>query len=149
MDSKAGLQDEAIAHLQQALEIDPALEVAHYHLAHAYAFKKMYKEALAEAEKRKCGWGCGYIYAAAGKRETAREMIKEIERESAERYVDPVFTALIYAGLGEKEEALEWLEKGYRIHSGWMRYLKTSRALASLRSEPQFQDLLRRINFPE
>ena len=108
----------------------------------------MYKEALAEAEKAKCGWRCGYVYAVVGKRETARELIKEIERVSAERYVDPVFTALIYAGLGEKEEALEWLEKGYRIRSGWMIFVKTVHELASLRSEPQFQDLLRRINFP-
>ena len=147
--SKAGLQDEAIAHLQQLLEIDPAHPVAHYHLAYAYAFKKMYKEAIAEAEKGKCWEGCGYIYAVAGERETAREMIQEIERLSAEQYVDPVFTALIYAGLGEKEEALEWLEKGYRVRSGWMIYLKTAHGLDSLRSDPRFQDLLRRMNFPE
>jgi len=65
------------------------------------------------------------------------------------RYVDPSLPAVIYAALGDKEQALQWLEKGYKEHSPTLYFLKIDPALDPLRSEPRFQDLTRRMKFPE
>jgi len=62
--------------------------------------------------------------------------------------VTPFVVARIYAALGKKEEALRWLETGYRARDAWMVFLKTEPQFDDLRSDPRFQDLLRRMNFP-
>ncbi len=56
--------------------------------------------------------------------------------------------ALVYAGLGEKDPAFEWLEKAYEVHEGDMSFLKVDFPFDPLRSDPRFQDLRRRMNFP-
>jgi hypothetical protein len=56
--------------------------------------------------------------------------------------------ALVYAGLGEKDRAFEWLEKAYRVHDKGMVYLRVDPTLDPLRSAPRYKDLLRRMNFP-
>jgi hypothetical protein len=60
----------------------------------------------------------------------------------------PAPIAMIYTALGQKDEALDWLERGYRVHDGNMVLLKVLPAWDSLRSDPRFQDLLRRMQFP-
>ena len=56
--------------------------------------------------------------------------------------------AIIHAGLGEKDQAFEWLEKAYEVRDLGMVFLKVDPTLDPLRSDPRFQDLLRRMNFP-
>ena len=68
---------------------------------------------------------------------------------SKEVYVAPYYLALVYTGLGETDLAITELEKSYENRGGWMVILKTEPALDPLRSDPRFQDLLRRMNFPE
>jgi hypothetical protein len=67
---------------------------------------------------------------------------------SNRRYVSPYSIALIYTGLGEKEQAFAWLEKAYEDRSSLMIYLKVEPMLDSLRSDPRFTDLLHRIGLP-
>jgi len=67
---------------------------------------------------------------------------------SKQFYVSPYNVALIYAGLGEKDQALAWLERAFAERSTWMPYLKVDPWLDNLRSDPRFQGLLRRMNFP-
>jgi hypothetical protein len=57
--------------------------------------------------------------------------------------------ALVYAGLGDRDRAFEWLEKAYQVHDKGLCYIKVDPALDPLRSDPRFADLLRRMNFPE
>jgi hypothetical protein len=75
-------------------------------------------------------------------------VLDELNEVSKQIYVSPYNIALIYAGLGEMDKALAWLERAFAERSTWMLYLKVDPWLDSLRSEPRFQDLLRRMNFP-
>ena len=78
-------------------------------------------------------------------RKQASEILQQLQRLSAKRHVSGYHFALIYAGLGDKENALHWLEEAYREHSTWILHLKVDPRLDPLRSDPRFQDLLRRV----
>jgi TolB-like protein/DNA-binding winged helix-turn-helix (wHTH) protein len=146
---KAGRHDEAIVRLLELKRLEPDAYMVAYGLAHSYAHKKMYHEALAEINRVKCiNFDCGWVLAVSGRRKEARELINRLIRLSKRQYIDPVFIALTYAGLGENNKALEWLEMGYRMRSRWMIYLKVVKELDPLRPDPRFQDLLHRMNFP-
>jgi hypothetical protein len=94
-------------------------------------------------------WSLGHAYAVAGKTDEARGVLSELKALSRDRYVLPFGIAVIYTGLGEKDEAIDWLEKAYEERNGWMVYLREEPRLEPLRSDPRFQDLLARMNFPE
>jgi len=152
-----GQYDRAIEQSQKALELDPNLDYAHWTLGLAYVQKAMYEEGIAHLEKAVTFSGSspryvaslGYAYAVAGRRHEARKILDKLNELSKHRYVSPYFIAAVYTGLGDKENALEWLEKAYQDHSGWLAYIKMQPEFAPLRSDPRFQDLLRRMNFPE
>lgn len=147
---KAGRDDEDIAQLRELEALEPGASPTGYELAHVYARKKMYREALAEVERVKCNrLDCGWVMAVSGKRKEARDLIGHLISLSKRQYVDPFFIALTYAGLGERDEAIKWLEQGYRMRCRWMIYLKVVRELDPLRDDPRFNDLLRRMNFPQ
>ena len=78
----------------------------------------------------------------------ARECIRELKERLAEEAVGVFEIALVYAGLGEKDLAFEWLERAYDEHDKGLVSLKVDPPLDPLRSDPRFQDLLRRMNFP-
>jgi hypothetical protein len=78
------------------------------------------------------------------------EHMTELQVEQSKRmYVDPAIIAANYAVLGEKDKAFAWLEKGYEGKSDLMRILKTAPDFDSLRSDPRYADLLRRMNLPQ
>jgi hypothetical protein len=87
----------------------------------------------------------GHTFAVSGEKSEAHRIIKELMRQSTERYVAPYFIATIYAGLVEKEQAFRWLENGYEERSFYLRWLKVDPAIDSLRSDPRFADLLQRV----
>jgi len=68
---------------------------------------------------------------------------------SKRRYVSPYFVALIYTGLGEEDQAFAWLQKAHEDRWGWLAYLKMDPRLDSLRADPRFADLARRIGLAE
>jgi Flp pilus assembly protein TadD len=92
--------------------------------------------------------GLGWAYANAGRKADARSVLAGLCEMRKQRYVTATNMALIHAGLGEKEEALGWLEQGFEERAAWMVYLNTDPRYDSLRSEPRFQELLRRMKFP-
>jgi TolB-like protein/Flp pilus assembly protein TadD len=152
--------DEAIAQFQKAVELDPNLPWARAGLAYGYALKGMYSQALSEYEKMGAqGYAVsaenqavagilGWIYAVAGRRKEALKIREKFIELSSRAYVDFYWPAAIYAGLGEKDRAFESLEKGYEMHSATMVYLKVDAFWDALRSDPRFQDLLRRMGLP-
>jgi DNA-binding winged helix-turn-helix (wHTH) protein len=89
-----------------------------------------------------------HAYAVSGRRAEAREMIKKLKQPSGKCYVDPWAIALVYAGLAEKDHAMEWLETAYRNRDHDLVFCKTWPQFDVLRSDPRFQDLMRRMNFP-
>ena len=119
----------------------------------AYEPVARHEEAIAECEKAlslSAGepgalGALGHAYAISGKRAEALKALAELKELSKRRYVAPYDLALIYTGLGEKAQALEWLEKAYEDHSQRLTWIKVWPQFDSLRREPRFQNLLRRM----
>jgi TolB-like protein/Flp pilus assembly protein TadD len=149
--------DEAIEQLRKTLEMDPNFAMAHFLLGGVYKQKGQYESAIAEYQKGRSASGgsvhllaaLGRAYAAAGKRRKALKILGELKELSKRRYVSASFVASIYVALGEKDQALEWLEKGYRDRDAAMVGLNWVPTFDPLRSDPRFEDLLRRMNFPK
>jgi tetratricopeptide (TPR) repeat protein len=90
-----------------------------------------------------------HAYATLGRKAEAEEILRQLQRQSKTSYVSPYIIAAIYAGLADKNRAFEYLEKAYQERSSDVLYfLKADLRLDNLRSDPRFQDLLRRMNFP-
>jgi serine/threonine-protein kinase len=89
-----------------------------------------------------------HAYAVSGKRGEAREVARELAEIAKRKYVPAYETAVLYAGLEDREKAFAWLEKGQQEHSGWMVYLNVDPRLDALRSDPRFAKLVRRIGVP-
>jgi serine/threonine protein kinase len=142
--------DEALPQVQKAQQMAPS-RLTHAVLGWVYREKGMYKEAVAELLQVPDGsqkWGhLGNAYARAGQRAEAQRLLQKLIEQSKHK-VGAREAALVYAGLGEKDRAFEWLERAYKVHEGDMSFLKVDPPFDPLRSDPRFQDLLRRMNFP-
>jgi serine/threonine protein kinase/Tfp pilus assembly protein PilF len=145
--------DRAVEQWQKTVELDPDFWLAHYALALVYEQQGRYDEAIAESRKAlnlfgDSPWvlaGLGHIYAVSGRRDEAHQVLNELKARGEGRYISPFDMALIYAGLGEKEEALRWLEKAFDERNQWLTWLKVEPRLDVLRPDTRFQDLLRRV----
>ena len=89
--------------------------------------------------------GLGHLHATSGERAKAENVIATLTEMSKTRYVPSFDIALIYAGLGELDNAFVWLEKSYQERSSWMAYLNVEPRLDPLRPDPRFADLLQRV----
>jgi serine/threonine protein kinase len=143
--------DQAIDQCRKTLELDPNFFVTHTSLGAAYIQKSMYKEGIAELERAVAIFPAnvslaflGYGYAEAGRRLEAQKVLDQLNEISKEKYVPAYHRAIIYAGLGEKDKAFEWLEKGFEER--FIISIKVDPVYDPLRSDPRFADLLRRMN---
>ena len=94
--------------------------------------------------------GLAHAYVASGKRSEAEKILRELQTRSKTDYVAPYMIGAIYAGLGNRDKAFEFLERAYKEKSPDVAYfLKADLRIDSLRSDPRFQDLLHRMNFPQ
>ena len=151
--------DRAIEQFQKTLDLDRNFPPAHIYLPAAYVQKGMYDKASAGFKtstplKGSSEWsetmsGLGYLSAVVGKKSEARAILDEMKQLFAQQYVHAPSIALIYAGLGEKDQAFAWLEEGYKQRSFQMRLLKVEPRWDSLRSDPRFADLMKRIGLPQ
>ncbi len=147
--------DRAIVECRKALEFDPNYGLAHHTLSWCYTQKRMYAEAVRELEEAARLYGTdlaqhiGSVYALAGRRGEALKPLERVRERSKRGEISPVYSAQFYIGLGEKQKALDLLEKGFEERDGEIVFLKSLPWLDPLRSDPRFQDLLRRMNFPE
>ncbi len=140
----AGQPDKAIAQIQRALELKPDYDYAYYDLYRAYMRKSAYTEALAALEKAgRYEADLAYAYARMGRRREALELLGEL-KESA-----PVTSAMSYAALGDTEKGLSLFEHAYQERNRALLELRCWPEYEKLQSNPRFQDLLRRMNFPE
>jgi len=141
--------DQAIEQERKTPELDPNFPQAHSVLGRAYLQKSMYDEAIAEFEKEGSTglYNIGRAYAMAGRKAEAQKVLDQLSALSKENYIVPKNVAAIYAALGNKEKAFEWLEKSYQDHSLAVGLgMKSFPGFDPLRSDPRFADLLRRIN---
>ena len=147
--------DQALRAAREALEFDSNPGI-HYLFGWVYREKGMYEEAIAEfrellkQDPRAAAAlaHLGNTYARAGRVREARECLRQLKQRSDVETVATYGIAIIHAGLGEKDQAFEWLEKAYEVRDQGMGFLKVDPDLDPLRSDPRFQDLLRRMNFP-
>ena len=147
--------DEAIQVYQNVIKMQPDFAIAHVYLGYTYAAKGQYAEAIAEYQKAISLDGettsklcyLGYAYAKSGKRDEALAILNKLK--TTKEYVSPAELAILYVGLGDKEAALESLERAYREHDPQMQYLKVDPHYNALRSEARFQDLMRRVGLPQ
>jgi TolB-like protein/DNA-binding winged helix-turn-helix (wHTH) protein/tetratricopeptide (TPR) repeat protein len=152
--SVARRDDEAIEQALKTLEMDHGFAHGHWVLAACYAGKGMYREAIKECQES-IDLGedsqtnqiyLGAFYAKAGEHKKAREILKRLE--TSKEYVAPGELAVLYAALGEREQAFASLEKAYAVHDLQLQYLGAERLFDSLRAEPRFNDLKRRVGLP-
>jgi len=147
----AGRADEALIQLRKTSELEPNFWMPHSIAASAYIEKGMYAEAIAESRREYELTGRNdmpfgvYALAKSGKRDEARAALKKLLQLSATKHVLPYSIALIYNGLDERENALEWLEKAYEQRDPKMTFLKVEPKWNNLRSDPRFISLLKRM----
>jgi TolB-like protein/Tfp pilus assembly protein PilF len=148
--------DEAIAQYKRILVRNPNFEYAHVALGRAYGSKGMYPEAIAEMrtalELNNGSSTKGYLglwLARSGKRDEALKLLSELKQEATRDYVQGYTFAVIYNGLGDKAEALNYLEKHLSSRAETANTYAVAPELDDLRSEPRFKAMLKRMNLPE
>jgi serine/threonine-protein kinase len=147
--------DQASAQLRKTLELEPNYLNALIRLGEVYTQQGKYAEAIAELNKAaeisryRAVATLGFTWAVAGEKAKARQALAELQEMAKQRYVSPVDFAAIHTGLGERDQAFAWLEKGFQTRVGRMVYLKMEPMFDGLRSDPRWQELIRRIGFPQ
>ncbi len=151
--SYVGRYDDAITRLGKALELSPDSAPAYGMLATSYAAKGMYAKAIAMCEKAlhlpadsSVLYDCGHVYVLADRR---RQALKVLQRMLAQSYVSRYQVARLCDAMGDRKQALQWLDQAYEARAPEMCFLKIDTFSAELRSDPRFQTLLRRMSFPE
>jgi hypothetical protein len=89
------------------------------------------------------------VYGLWGKKVEAEKIIAELQSLSKQRYVSPLYIAMIYSTLGEKDQAFVWLEKAYEDHAPWLIELGIEPCWDKLRADPRFANLLQRVGLPQ
>jgi eukaryotic-like serine/threonine-protein kinase len=148
--------DEVIQQCRRTLEIEPNFAGTHLFLGRAYIQKGLYDQAISELSRAIELSGVigdstsliGYAYATSDRKAEAQKVIDQLIERSKQHYVSPYFIAVVYAGLGEKDRAFEWLEKAYQDRSQLVTFINVAPQFDALRSDARFQDLLRRMNLP-
>ena len=153
----AGRSDEAIEQLSKAMALDPASAWARTFLGRAYLSKGMQQRAIEELETaRRDGPDdvfvlalLGYGYAVTGRPADALKVLQRFDEMEKHRYVSRAARVYVYAGLGDKDKAFEWLEKAYQERSDALAWFRQEPESKSLRSDPRFAVLMRKIGFTE
>ena len=150
--------DETLEQARVVLELDPNYDWRPAGLrGHVFLAKGMYREAIREYEKvaasphaydtRALAW-MGHARARSGDTRGARKLLDEIRTIAKRQYVPALHTALVYVGLGDKDQAFAWLEKAYEAREPSLLWLKTNPLVDSLRSDPRYTNLLMRVGNP-
>ena len=148
--------DEALEHLLQTVELDPNYPVTYWVLGLLYMTTGRSDLAIAAGEKAVTLSGgsplmraaLAHSYGKAGRTKEALQILDDLTGLAKCKYVAPHFFAGIHIGLGENDLALDCLQQSYEEHSHWLIYLHIDPTMDDLRSEPRFQDLLKRVGLP-
>lgn len=152
----AGRLDEAHRESLKLVEMDPRFARAHYELGLVLEEQGKLEEAIAEfklglkylPDNVTALTALGHAQARAGKKAEAEKMISRLQELSKQQYVSPFQTAVVYAGLDERKQALNWLEKARDERFNWLPFIKVDPVLKNLRSEPRFIELARSLGLP-
>jgi tetratricopeptide (TPR) repeat protein len=145
--------DEAIAQHRKTLEMDPGFYFARFGLGEALAAKGAFDKAIIEYQKARALNDDPYVlallgnaYARSGNRTEALKILDQLKELSGQRYVNAYSFALVYLGLGDKEEALRWLEQSYQDRAGSdVGWIRVDSLVNPLRDDPRFEALAEKI----
>jgi tetratricopeptide (TPR) repeat protein len=155
-----GMLDEAMKVDREMLSMNPRFAAAHWNLGIIHMLQGQREQAIGQLEQSVEDSGrmpptlaiLANAHAKSGDRESALALLAELEevRASPERgYASPVLMAYVYEGLGEAALAMDWLELAVTERDGWLTNLNSFPRFDSLRDQPRFRDVLRRVNLPE
>ena len=145
--------DDAVAQLRKTVEMDASFYYARYGLALALELKGAIPEAIAEYQKTisisddpvPLGM-LGRLYATRGRKDEAQQVLQQLRQRREQRYTAAYSLALVYLGLGDRNEALNWLEQGYHEHDGFnIGPIRVDPLLAPLHGDPRFEALAEKI----
>jgi TolB-like protein len=147
----------ALQFARQAIVVDPEFWIGLFQLGQAYeqsGESELALEALNKAGRLSGGNSKaislrGYLFAKLGRANEAREVLGTLEAIARERYVPPYAMALVHAGLGESELALEWLDQALAVRDVHLAFLPVDPKWDAFRGDPRFQALLKRCGFSE
>ena len=151
--SYARRYEEAITQLRKTLEMDSGYYYAHVNLGQTLAGKRAFNEAIAEYQKARALNDdpfvlalLGHAYASSGNKTEALKILDQLKEISRERYVSIYSFAIVYVGLGDKEEALRWLERCYQDRAGAdIGWIRVDPLVDPLRGDPSFEALAEKI----
>jgi TolB-like protein/Tfp pilus assembly protein PilF len=152
----ARLFHKAILQCNKAIELDPNFSMGHWCLGQTYLGERQYSAAIPELERANAlgttpllVCDLGFAYAAAGRSTEARAILKALQQKAQFSYIPPYLIAVIYAALGEKDEAFKWLDRAYHERDSHITYLKLDPEMDPLRSDPRFGILMQHLKLPE
>ena len=153
----SGQFERAVEQREKTLELAPGFVLALADLAEDYLCMSMYLEAIASVEKAMTIAGripllivtLGRAYALSGSKDEGEILLQELQDKGKREHVLPMFFAALHGDLGHIDEAFRWLEKVYQERHFGMFLLRVPSSWKPLRSDPRFDDLLERMNFPE
>jgi TolB-like protein len=145
--------ERAAEECETALELNPDYFMLHYILGRAYARLGRHAAAIGQLKLQSLpigqipliDAGVGLALAVTGRSEEAKKIIAALKAAAQKRYIPATYFGMLYAGLGEKDEALNWLEKAYEERADGLTWLNVDPMLDDLRPDPRFQKLVRRI----
>ena len=152
--------DQALVQFHKTLELDPGSALTYVSLGENYAAQNRYGEALAACDEAlrlgpedpQALSGCGRVHALSGRHRDAVRTFDKIVTLSEQRYVDPYdvakLAAAIHTDRRERNRIFDWLERAYEERSANLCFVNVEPAFDNVRSDPRFQDLVRRMNFP-
>ena len=148
--------EESLSYFRHALDMDENFARAHWGLGLSLTSLKRLDEAIAELRKAvelSQGSGAqlgslGYAYAAAGRRAEALEVAQRLQAIAKEHYVPPGAVALVFSGLGDADAAMLWLERANEERDPWVTGIQIEPMFDPIRTDPRFQDLVRRVGLP-
>jgi eukaryotic-like serine/threonine-protein kinase len=149
--------DRVIEVCRDKLASEPEMFWFHFELGRAYEQKRMFKEAISELttavtlqkDMTFAIAALGHVFAVSGQSEKAQRLLGDLKKLSNQRYVSSADIAMIYVGLRDNDQAFAWLQKAYLERSWYLVLLKVDPRLDSLRPDPRFQDLVRRVGLQQ
>ena len=152
----AGSYDAAIVQLKKTLQMNPTYPLAHLWLGRSYQQKGMFDESMAEykaTDSALPNWvvtiaGIGNLQGLAKRNSDARLTLAKLDAMRKSRYVTPYGIALVYAGMGNKDEAFRWLEKAFDDRANWLVWLRFDPRWEALRADPRYAEMVHRMGFP-
>jgi TolB-like protein/Flp pilus assembly protein TadD/predicted Ser/Thr protein kinase len=149
--------DQAIQQLRKTIDMEPNLAYAHYRLGQAYEENGMLPQAIEQFDRAvnlsggdpRYKAGLGRAYGQAGETRKALGIANQLTILSKRRYVPAFEIAVVYAGVGNKDETFDWLQRACAERDYWVHNLNVDPGFDNIRSDPRYADLLRRVGLPQ